>query len=289
MLLDSATRARLERLSLHSRQRVRGMWSGRHTSVSYGDSMDFADYRQYTPGDDIRRIDQALWARLGVVLVRLFEAEDELPVRLLVDRSLSMRFGAKLDVAKQLAAMISYLALSAGDRLYPYATPGEGQAPFVTAPAARHAGAWPRVERWLEDIECVGAADLARTARDIAGPRAVRGPLVIISDLMTEDWQSALAGISLAGGGLVLHVLAPEELDPDLAGDLKLIDVEDGRSADVSTSSEAMRQYQTTLTEYLEGVSSAAHRGGLDYVLVPAVPDALPAVLKTLASRSVVR
>lgn len=289
MLLDPETRARLERLSLHSRRRVRGMWSGGHTSTQHGDSMDFADYRQYTPGDDIRRIDQALWARLGVILVRLFEAEDELPVRVLIDRSLSMNFGQKLDVAKQLAAMISYLALSAGDRLYPFAAPGVGGHTMMTAPPARHAGAWPRVERWLEDLEPIGTADLARAARDIAGPRAVRGPLVIISDFMTTDWQNTLSGLSLAGGGLVLHVLAPEELDPDLAGDLKLIDIESGADTDVSTTSEAMRQYQETLQSFLDGVSGSAHRGGLDYVMVPAVEGSVASVLRTLATRNVVR
>lgn len=289
MLLEPDVRARLERLSLRSRRRVRGMWSGAHTSTQHGDSMDFADYRQYTPGDDIRRIDHALWARLGVVLVRLFEAEDELPVRILIDRSASMRFGAKSEVARQLAAMISYLALAAGDRLYPFAAPGQNGRPLDTAPPARHVGAWPRLETWLEQLEVFGEADLGRAARDIAGPRAVRGPLIIISDFMTTDWPSALSGVSLAGGGLVLHVLAPEELDPDLAGDLTLIDSETGSGLDVSTSSEAMRAYHDTLDSFLDGVATTSHRGGLDYVLVPAVDGAMLSTLDALAAKQAVR
>jgi len=289
VLLDPDARARLERLSLHSRRRVRGMWSGGHTSIQHGDSMDFADYRQYTLGDDIRRIDHALWARLGVVLVRLFEAEDELPVRILIDRSASMRFGMKFEVTQQLAAMISYLALAAGDRLYPFATPGQNGQTMSAAPPARHAGAWPRLESWLEQLETFGEADLGRAARDIAGPRTIRGPLVIISDFMTPEWTSALAGVSLAGGGLVLHVLAPEELEPDLSGDLRLSDSETKAVLDISTSNEAMKAYQGALDAFLDNVVTASHRGGLDYVLVHAVDGAMLGTLNALAARHAVR
>ncbi|MGH8874862.1 MAG: DUF58 domain-containing protein, partial [Acidimicrobiia bacterium] len=87
MLLSADLRERLERLALRSRFRVRGQWSGRHTSVRKGESLDFADYREYVPGDDFRRIDHHLWARLGVLLVRRFEAEEELPVKVAVDTS----------------------------------------------------------------------------------------------------------------------------------------------------------------------------------------------------------
>ena len=79
MLLEAELRGRLERLSLRSRRRVTAQWSGRHSSRHKGESLDFADYREYVPGDDFRRIDHNLWARLGVLLVRQFEAEEELP------------------------------------------------------------------------------------------------------------------------------------------------------------------------------------------------------------------
>ena len=73
MLLEAELRGRLERLSLRSRRRVMAQWSGRHSSRHKGESLDFADYREYVPGDDFRRIDHNLWARLGVLLVRQFE------------------------------------------------------------------------------------------------------------------------------------------------------------------------------------------------------------------------
>ena len=95
MLLPVELRGRLERLSLVARRRVRAQWAGRHGSQHKGESLDFADYREYVPGDDFRRIDHNLWARLGVLLVRRFEAEEELPVRVVLDRSRSMGFYSK--------------------------------------------------------------------------------------------------------------------------------------------------------------------------------------------------
>ena len=107
MLLDAELRGRLERLSLQSRRRVTAQWSGRHSSRHKGESLDFADYREYVPGDDFRRIDHNLWARLGVLLVRQFEAEEELPLKVVVDTSASMGFYRKLETAQRLAAMMS--------------------------------------------------------------------------------------------------------------------------------------------------------------------------------------
>ncbi len=289
MLLEPELRGRLERLSLRSRRRVRGMWSGAHASTQHGDSMDFADYREYTPGDDFRRIDHALWARLGVVLVRLFEAEDELPVRLVIDRSASMEFGGKLDSAKRLAAMVSYLALAGGDRIFPYTTPGEGGRPLLPAPPARHLGAWPRLEGWLEGLQPEGQDRLGSAALEIAGQGSTRGPVVVISDLLSREWESALGALGAAGGGLILQVLAPEELDPDLAGDLHLVDAETGSTIDISTSTETMQRYRDGLDAFLANVAGRARRNGLDHVLVPATPDAVTRALDALAAQQVVR
>ncbi len=289
MLLEPELRARLERLSLRSRRRVRGMWSGAHASTQHGDSMDFADYREYTPGDDFRRIDHTLWARLGVVLVRLFEAEDELPVRLIIDRSASMEFAGKLEVAKRLAAMVSYLALAGGDRVFPYATPGDDGRPLLPAPPARHVGAWPRLESWLEGLEPAGQDRLAASALEIAGHGGVRGPVVVVSDLLSREWEPALGALGAAGGGLILQVLAPEELDPDLAGDLHLVDAETGTTIDISTSTETMQRYRDGLDAFLTNVAGRSHRNGLDHVLVPATSDAVSHTLDALAAQQMIR
>ncbi len=287
MLLEAELRARLERLSLRARRRVRGVWSGRHASVRRGESLDFADYREYQPGDDFRRIDHQLWARLGVVLVRLYEAEEELPLRLVLDTSASMGFGRKAAVAGRLAAVMAYLALSGGDRIRLVTVPGPA-GPARLGPWARHVSAWPQVERRLEELGPGGRADLAAAARLLLGSGATQGPVALVSDLLTEGWQDGVRALGIKGGGIVLHVLSPEELEPDLTGDLTLVDSETGRELPVSASAEGVEAYRQALGRFLDEASRVARRAGLDYVLVPATDRAVEDALSALASTQVV-
>lgn len=289
MLLEPEFRARLERMALVSKRRVRGMWSGGHASVQRGDSLDFADYREYTPGDDFRRIDHSLWARLGVVLVRLFEAEDELPVRLVLDRSASMDFGHKMEAAHRLAGMIGFLALAGGDRVTAYRTPGDGASPFDSRQSVRHLGRWPSLESWIEAALPTSAANLPAVSKHLAGSSVTRGPSVIISDFLGEEAVSALDTFGVAGGGIVLHVLAPDELDPTFSGDLRLVDSETGREVDVSTTPDAMQSYRIAVDEFVATVAARSRRNGMDYVLVPADVDAPAKVLAELTRSQLVR
>ena len=289
MLLDPDTRQRLERLSLHLRGRVRGKWSGRHASYQLGDSVDFADYREYVPGDDYRRIDHNLAARLGVVMIRLFEAEDEFPVRLIVDASASMRHHGKFTAAQQLSAVIAYLALSGGDRVYPIQVPGGDGRSFLAGPPCRHRSAWPQLETWLEGLDASGVGSLQPVGAHVAGNAVLRGATVLVSDLMDDSWETAIDAIGSAGSGLVLHVLGRPELEPDLSGDLRLVDSETGQVVDLSTSSDALAAYEAALDGFLDGAAARARRAGLDYVLIPADTDAVGEVLRSLAASATVR
>ncbi len=271
MLLEAEVRARLERLRMHSRRRVRALWSGANPSVRKGESLDFADYREYVPGDDFRRIDHQLWARLGVLLVRQFEAEEELPIRVVVDVSRSMGFYGKFGTARRVAAVVTYLGLSGGDRVQLYSIPGAGDRPLEVGPVGRHLSAWPRLETWLETAQLsVGGAEMSPAVRQLAGSGVLRGSLILVSDLLNEDWGSALDGLRVAGGGVVLHVLGAEELDPQLAGDLDLVDTETGQKLPLSTSGATMNRYRQVLEEFVTGAQGRARRSGLDYVLIPA-------------------
>lgn len=289
MLLEPEFRARLERLSLRGHQRVRGMWSGAHASVQRGESLDFADYREYTPGDDFRRIDHSLWARLGVVLVRLFEAEDELPLRLVLDRSRSMDFGDKYTTAQRLVGMIGFMGLAAGERVTPIVFPGPAGRPFASRPSLRHLAAWPQLERWIEETAPTGEADLGAVARFVAGQPVTRGPSVVVSDFLGDGMVEALDTLGVSGGGVVLHVLAPGELDPDLSGDLRLVDAETGDEVSVSTTPEAMLRYRRAVDDFVDSVAARARRNRLDYVLVPAEADAHERVLAELTKVHLVR
>ncbi|HKY47875.1 MAG TPA: DUF58 domain-containing protein [Acidimicrobiia bacterium] len=283
MLLEAELRGRLERLSLRSRRRVTAQWSGRHSSRHKGESLDFADYREYVPGDDFRRIDHNLWARLGVLLVRQFEAEEELPLKVVVDTSASMGFYRKLETARVLAAMMAYLGLAGGDRVQLIGVPGPTEKPIRLGPAGRHLSRWPHLETWLESLTAEGTMPLAPALRRLAGEGPNRGSIILLSDLMTPDWRSAIDGLGIGAGGVVLHVLGQEEIDPQIAGDLRLADAETGSEIPVSTSEETLRRYRTALEGFAQEAAGRARRAGLDYVLVPARDGAADQVLGALA------
>ena len=287
MLLDPQLRARLERLALANRTRLRGVWGGRHRSVRLGESLDFADYREYNPGDDYRRIDYNLWARLGVVLIRLFEAEDEMPLQVVVDNSRSMDFGEKFRSAQRLAAMVTYLALVSGERVRLATVPEPGASSLI-GPWARHVSSWPKIETWLEDLEPDGGTDLVAASRIIASTVS-RGPVVLVSDLMQDGWQQAVDLFGTARGGVVLHVLSPAELDPDLTGDLTLRDIETGREVPVSMSGDAVDRYRERVQGFVSDAARRCRRVGLEYVQATADESVLDRALRTMVSAGVVR
>ena len=289
MLLPPDLRSRLDRLSLSTRGRVQALWAGGHASVRKGESLDFADYRPYVPGDDFRKIDHNLWARLGQVLIRQYEAEEELPLRLVIDASASMSLHGKHDTAVRLAAVVAYLTLASGDRVQPSVTPGPDGRAALNGPVGRHSSTWPQLERWLESLVPAGQAPLTPAVRSLIGGSPTRGPLVLISDLFDDEWERALDSLSVAAGGIVFHVLGSQELDPHVSGDLRLRDIETGNEIDVSTSAETLRLYRTELERFVEAAAGRAKRAGLDYLLVEAGPSAAETALTALLASGAVR
>jgi uncharacterized protein (DUF58 family) len=286
MLLEPRFRARLERLALAAQGRVTAQWAGRHSSTRLGESLDFADYRPYQPGDDYRRIDHHLRARLGVLMVRQFEAEQELPIEVVVDLSASMGLGQKEASARRLAAMITYMGLAAGDRVRLWSIPGNEGRSELMGPSGRHLSAWPIMEAWLEGRAISGQAGLRHLGRRLAGSG---GSVVLVSDLMMDEWRDFVDGLVESAGGLILHVLGRDELDPDLTGDLELVDVESGAKVPVSTTEDVLWRYRRALEAFTLEASRRSRRAGLDYLLVEAGDAAHERALEGLARREVVR
>ena len=143
-LLPAALLAQLERLQLRTRRRLAGRFAGEHRSPHFGTSVDFADYREYHPGDDFRRIDYPLYARTGHLFIRLFEAEDDVTVRIVLDRSASMGFHGKLDQAARMAAAIGFVALDPSrHRHAPHSSRADRDRP-ADSPVATPRAAVPR-------------------------------------------------------------------------------------------------------------------------------------------------
>lgn len=268
--LDEAIRRKLEPLSLHA-QRVRaGAMKGDRRSTKRGTSVEFADYRNYTPGDDLRRLDWNVYARLDKPVIKLLEDEEDLAVHIWLDTSGSMGFpqeGApdqnKLTYAKKLAAALAYIALAENDRL----TITAGTTTFGPA---RGRGQVVPMLRFLGTLEAAGQTDLSRALTDYAGRATRPGLLFIISDLFSPNGY--IDGLNrLLGKGyeiVMLHLLSREEVEPPLAGDLRLIDTETGAPQEISLDDGLRELYAQRLTEWREDIRTECIRRGAGHLSV---------------------
>ena len=244
-LLEPRLLSRLERLQLGTRRRLAGALAGEHRSPNRGASIDFADYRQYHPGDDFRRIDYHLYARLDVLMVKLFEAEDDLTLRLFIDTSAWMSVGGKLQQAKRLAAALGFVALVRRDPVTVHTFP-------VDRPGPRFVG---RSSTWalfdhIDALTATGRTTFATAVTHLLAKPGPPGLTVVISDLLTNEWEEGLRRLPARGGDVVVvHVLGREDMSPSLLGDLDLVDVETGRSVAVSLSPEVVASYERDALE----------------------------------------
>ncbi len=251
----------LERLQLRTRRRLAGQLVGGHRSRRYGSSLDFADFREYQAGDDFRRIDYLTLARLDQLLIRLYDAEDDLTVRLIVDTSASMQTDNKLQRACELAGALGFVALTRRDRVEVHA-PGQ--------PMARFSGrsGVPELFAHLESLEASGVGSLPKVAADVLGRSRTAGMTVLCSDLLEPEWDAALNRLPARGAELiVVHVLGTGELDPPQMGDVDLVDSETGERVAVSLINSTLTSYRGRLDAWLEEVEAAARRLGAAYVL----------------------
>ncbi|MGQ0743666.1 MAG: DUF58 domain-containing protein [Acidimicrobiales bacterium] len=218
LLLDPSLLARLEALALASRQRLSGALAGEHRSRRHGASVDFADHRQYHPGDDLRRVDWFLYARSDQLTLKLFDAEDDRGLHLVVDTSASMAEGQKLPTAARLAAALGFVSLVQRDpvTVNPLVLSGTG---FHPSPPVRFRGraGVPRLFSHLAGLVAAGPSPLGATARALAARPGPAGSTVIVSDLLTPEWESVLDVLGARRGEVtVVHVLSPGDLDPGL-------------------------------------------------------------------------
>ena len=263
-LLEPATLRRLEALALQVRRAVSGQMGGERRSRRHGRSVEFADFRTYTPGDDFRLIDWNAYARLDRFMLRLFVAEEELPLSVFVDLSGSMDWGTpnKALVARQLAGAIAYVALAALDRvrLTIFADgPTSGGAPYRGRRAAAELFAR------LQSFPVGGITDYARLTWPIGHQRP--GMSVLISDgLGQASMEPAIAALQRAKQeGAVLQLLAPQETAPDWSGDARLKDAESGLEREFTSTPVTQAAYLKALTRRSQEIEQAAHRRGLRF------------------------
>jgi uncharacterized protein (DUF58 family) len=267
-LLPPDLMAQLERLELVTRKVFRGRMKGERRSKRKGQSVEFADFRSYVPGDDLRSLDWNLYARLDKLIIKLFLEEEDLHFFTLIDASLSMEFGepTKLQYAKQLAAALGFVGLIRTDRVRIETL---GQDIRHRGPVLRgRRGVWRMLE-YLEGIEAGETTSLADGVKNFCVRNTGKGIVVLISDLMDKSgYEPALRYlVSQQMDVYVIHILSQEELDPDVKGDLKLVDCEDQDIAEITVSAPLLARYKTTLNAFVSGAQEYCNRRGMNYLL----------------------
>jgi uncharacterized protein (DUF58 family) len=266
-VFDEAFLRQLERLLLLMRSPARGGLKGGRRSVKRGQSVEFADYRDYSMGDDLRQLDWNVYARLERLFVKLFVEEEDVTVTLLIDASASMATGTpdKLLFAKRAAAALGYIGLASEDRVA--VTVLAGRTARRRA-AMRGSG---RVFRLLADLSAVtvadGPTDLVAAARHAAAQLNGRGVIVLLSDLLDPNADKVIRELAATGSELiVLHVLSPDELDPALEGDLRLVDTETGERVDITMDLATLDAYKARVAEWKAGFADLAAKRRASYV-----------------------
>ena len=245
-LFDERFQKRLEMLSLVTRRVSRGHSRAERRSIHTGAGIEFADYRNYSPGDDYRHVDWNAYARIGRLLLRLYEQETDLFVHVLLDRSGSMGFGSptKLDYAKKLAAALAYVGLSQLDRVGLVAFSARELSEWKAARGRQHIFG---IFDFLSGLDARGPTDLASAMQSFVAKQRRPGIAILISDLYDPNgFERAVDLLRYARcEPYVLHVSDPAEQSPDLHGDLELCDAETGLTRAVTISPALLARYRS--------------------------------------------
>jgi uncharacterized protein (DUF58 family) len=266
-LLDPDFLVRLQRLEIVSKKIFVGKTKGERLSKRKGQSVEFADFRSYAVGDDLRFLDWNLFARLDRLFLRLFLEEEDLHVYILIDNSLSMEFGnpTKLHYARQVAAALGFIGLTNMDRVVVEAF--NDRIAQSTPPLRGRRSLW-RLTSFLESIEPAGPSDLTRALKAFSLKSSGKGVVIILSDFMDKGgYMEGLRFLIARNMDVyVIQILSQEEIDPPLTGDLKLTDVEDGDEAEVTVSAPLLKKYKETLAAYRGKLSEFCIRRGVNYL-----------------------
>ncbi|MDF2726336.1 MAG: hypothetical protein K0Q59_6014 [Paenibacillus sp.] len=295
LALDSESLLRLERMTVAAKNRIRGTMQGKRKSRQTGPSLDFADYRLYAPGDDIRQIDWNAYGRSGKPFVKLFHDERELQVKLWVDVSASMNTGGesaggwnKLLHAKRLAACIGYMTLAGYDRV---SAGVFGDQVSGVLPVMRGKASAQRLFRFLEEAEPGAEGDMEKALTQPGALPRLPGMTWIFSDFLYETGVRETLNVWLAARQevVVVQVLSPEELHPGYSGDLRLVDVETGTGKEVAMSGKVLKAYKEALDAYTGSLRGFCHERGIAYALAPTNVPVLEWIATTMRQTGVLQ
>lgn len=250
-------------LRFYPRRTFAGRIRGERLSRQKGVSVEFADYRDYADGDDLRHLDWNILARLERPTIRTYQDEDDLAVYVALDTSASMDFGtpSKRAHVLRLAAALGWVALAGQDAVYPVALGGQEGA---MGRALRGRGSFAQLTRWLSDQPIGQERGLASSLERLGRAGSFRpGLFVCLTDGLDPAAPQALRAIAARGHELLLiQVLSPIELDPDLEGDLRLVDAEGGAAVEITAHGETIAAYKRNLDAHCRALEETTLRQG---------------------------
>lgn len=271
-IFDEKTLRKLDRLTLIANKVRAGAIKGERRSTKRGTSIEFADYRNYVRGDDLRRVDWNIFARLERPFVKLLEDEEDLAVHLILDASASMdwpRVGNrdlhKFLYARRVVAGLAYIALSGNDRVSVTLLRGDGNPHWGPL---RGRGHTLNLLVWLEKAYTRGQVNLNLALTDYARHTARTGVCIVVTDMLTPDgFEDGFRALQGRGHELtVIQTLSPDEVNPALLGDFKLIDVETGVPQDVTVDETMKRLYIERLHAWQADINAYCTRRGIHYL-----------------------
>jgi len=267
--MDNATLARVERMRLLTKRRLTNRSRGEHLAGKGGVSTEFNDYRDYSAGDDMRYVDWNIFSRLNRPYVKLYRHEEEMHVVILLDASRSMQFDDKFTRARQLAAAFTVMGLMNSEKVSMYACQHVGQHPVVM-PTVSGRRSFKRVFDFLEGIPTGGEYPVELAVDEVLRQHRGRGIAIVLSDFLTfGDLDRPFNRLFSAGlECFAVQLLGPTELNPEVAGDLRFVDSETGRTLDISSAGDLLGIYHEHLAAMQAGLSQACRQRSGRYLCV---------------------
>ncbi len=273
-IIDDDFIGRLETLGLWLKTQMNGYFGGNHKTNAYGSTVEFADYREYTPGDDLRRIDWNLFSRFDKYFIRLFTDERQMHNQILIDGSASMEDGeGKGDYALKAAAALGYLSVQGMDRTSLKLIKGSSLISVGQKITGKES--FYSTVNELEHLVFEGDADIGAAVKNNREIGFDDGLTVIISDFFTEsDWKKAVDYLLYKKREVLLvQVLTPAEANPDYFGRMQLldaesIDIDDRKNLRMRITKSEYKAYLQALTEYLEDMKQFCRSRNVGYVTI---------------------
>ena len=288
-LINAEMMKKIERLSIASKKLFPGNMKGKRRSPKRGSSVEFADYRDYQPGDDFRFIDWNIYARLDKLLLKTFVEEENIYIHILLDSSVSMNFGTppKLEYGKRIAAVLSYIGLveldmvamtTFAEKLTDQLRPMRGKDRIFA------------LLDFLENVQPSQETQMYEALRRYALTVTHPGVAIVISDFLVPqaDYEEGLKALVYKNFDVnVIHVMSEEELHPTLSGELKLQDAESGETKEVTVTDRMLEKYQRRLTNFCQNLSQFCSKNNITYLRISTSLSFEELVLRTLRKEQV--